>query len=46
MTLSTPTTPITPAEAAAAADAALRGCDSGISFTMRRRSLLMAGFGL
>ena len=43
MTLSTPTTPITPAEAA---DAALRGCDSGISFTMRRRSLLMAGFGL
>ena len=46
MTLSAPTTPITPAEAAAAADAALRGCDSGISFTMRRRSLLMAGFGL
>ena len=46
MTLSAPTTPITPAEAAAAADAALRGCDSGISFTMRRRSLLMVGFGL
>ena len=46
MTLSTPTTPVTPAEAAAAADAALRGCDSGIPFAMRRRSLLMAGFGL
>ena len=46
MTLSAPTTPVTPAEAAAAADAALRGCDSGIPFAMRRRSLLMAGFGL
>ncbi|VEI18079.1 hypothetical protein [Actinomyces viscosus] len=43
MTLSVPTNS---AESVTSADAALRGCDPGVSFAMRRRSLLMAGFGL
>ncbi|WP_167148481.1 hypothetical protein [Actinomyces sp. ZJ308] len=43
MTLSTP---INPAQSVTSGDVALRSCDPGVSFAMRRRSLLMAGFGL